>query len=843
MRVDVTPTAATALPGQPVVLTVAVTNTTEVISGHAVRVLGVDPRWVDLSHERLSLFPGATGICTVTLNLPPGLLSGQRRVCVQVRELTDGGAAEVVDVDLDLPPVLAVDTRLEPASLTTGRRGSFGLLVRNTGNTPYAGELVGSDEEGKVGFHFSPNTVELAPGEHAVVEVGVRGRRRLVGSLAVRPVVVRAAHPDDPADDSFAATNGTLLQRPVLGRGALSLMGLLAAVTVFALVITFALSGVVGRSAADRDLALQVAQVKDSTAIAGSSSLAGTARLLTSGSPVPGVTVELFDAADTGAALTSIATSADGTYALSGIAAGTYKLRYRGAGFAELWYPGALTDADATAITVEAGQTQGQLDVSLGGLPASLAGVVDGGDPTGATVTLLLPGTATPDGGGGSVSSVVTGSATGSAVDSGAVVRTVKVGADGAFVLTQVPSPSVYDLAVAKPGFATQVERIDLGGGEERTGLKVRLLKGDGLISGTVADRSGVLAGATVSAQYGTTTVQTTSLTGTGEFILRGLPTPGSFTVVVSAPDRASQTLSLSLTAGQRLTGVAVTLGGASGSLGGTVTLADEPAGTPATGVTVVVTNGTTTLQTVTSSRDDPGSWLVTGLPLLSTYTVTFSRADLAPQTLAVALDAFGAVTGGGPAADAVHAALRSSTLRLTGQTRLQPATGDSVAASEVVVTVTSGSSSYTVVSASVPAASRGRFVLDRLVPGTYTVTATARGTRPSSKIVTLVPDEPVDDVVLVLPAPAGITGVVRTETGTTLTGAQVRLYLSAAYPETVLATTTTDANGAYAFAGVEAPQTYVLEHAYPPGSTPRSSRTLVLRESQQAVVDLGGAP
>ena len=68
---------------------------------------------------------------------------------------------------------------------------------------------------------------------------------------------------------------------------------------MFATVITIAFSALVGQSAQDRDLAIQVAAARNSVAIAGTSTLGGTVVLLTDGAPVAGVTVELFDAAAT----------------------------------------------------------------------------------------------------------------------------------------------------------------------------------------------------------------------------------------------------------------------------------------------------------------------------------------------------------------------------------------------------------------------------------------------------------------------------------------------------------------------------------------------------------------
>jgi 5-hydroxyisourate hydrolase-like protein (transthyretin family) len=850
MRVDITPRRLTAPPGTPVVFTVTVTNTSDVISGHSIRVLGVDPRWVSISEERLSLFPGSVGSAVITLSLPPGIPAGQRRISVQVRQLTAPESATVIDVDLDLPPVHGVEARIEPGSVTAGRRASFGMLVENAGNTTWTGDLVGSDEEDKLRFSFTPPKLRLAPGEHAAVEVNIKGRPRLLGSIAVRPVVLSLKSEHAPDDDAAnASANATFLQTPILGRGALALAGLLVAVTVFALVITYALSGVVGRSAADRDLALQVAQAQQQGTSVGTSSASGTVHLLTSGSPVAGVTVEIFAASDTANPVTSTATDHDGAYSLSGLPDGSYKLRFRGAGFAELWYPQALTDADASTINLQPGQDKTGLDVRLGGLPASISGTITGGDPTGATVSLVLPGTGVSSNGGAVASTVTTTAANGTTIGDGATVQTVQVGGDGAFALANVPSPGVYDLAVAKPGFATQIERVDVAGGEQRTGLQIRLRQGDGVISGLVTTKAGPLGGATVSAQFDGTTLQTVALTEKGkegQFTLRGLPTPGVFTVVVSAQGYASQTLSLSLAAQQQLSGVNITLGGSAGSLGGTVTLASD--GSPAPGVTVTVTNGTLTVVTVTNSQHtaqgDVGQWSVGGLPLPSTYTVTFSRSDLAAQTLAVSLDPFGLVAGTASAdsATSVNAALTSSTATLLGRTLQVDRNGNTQPVSEVSVSLTSGSATYQVTSASLPTSNTGAYEFDHLPPGTYTVTVSARGARPTSQIVPLVAGQrqPLD---LTLAAPASIHGTVYDVNGKPVPHAEVRLYLTTQYPNTSVATVEADAGGGYSFDNLDAPQNYVVEYDYPAGSAPRASSTVTLQESTSLQVDLRPDP
>ncbi len=157
-----------------------------------------------------------------------------------------------------------------------------------------------------------------------------------------------------------------------------------------------------------------------------------------------------------------------------------------------------------------------------------------------------------------------------------------------------------------------------------------------------VTGPDGPLGGAVVTATTGTTTVETVSLTeGTvGEFILRGLVTPATYSVTVSSPGFSPQTTSVSLADGQRLTGVQLALARSSGSLFGVVTTL--PGNAPAPGVTVTVTAGTATVQTVTQSTGTVGGWTIAGLAIPSPYTVTFSRPDLESQTVAVTLDAAG---------------------------------------------------------------------------------------------------------------------------------------------------------------------------------------------------------
>ncbi|HEU4675680.1 MAG TPA: carboxypeptidase-like regulatory domain-containing protein [Motilibacteraceae bacterium] len=823
MRVTVTPPVVPLRRGVPAVVTVTVQNPHDIIAGASLRVLGADPSWVQLSDDRVSVFPGESQDVVVTLDPPVDLPAGARRVAVQVQELTPPHEVALAEVVLEVPPQENVSMRVDPLLAHGGRSAAFGLVVENHGNTVVQAQLRGHDEEERVRFEFRPAAVDLAPGEHAAVEVVARARRPLTGNPVVRPLTL---HADTRTPEQVAAgeplpeplARSTFLQRARFGRGLLSLLGLLVAVSVFATVITLALSGLVTRSAADRDLALQVAAAREKGAASSSASLAGTVRLLTSKAPVPGVTVQLFPADATTTPEASTATDAKGAFALTGLAAGSYKLRFIGAGFAEIWYPGALSAADGTTVQVKAAQNVTGLDVLLGGLPASVAGKVVGGDVSGATVTLTL----------GEQSQ-----------SPGAVVTTVPVGADGTFSIPNVASPAQYDLLVGKPGYATTSQPLDLGGGEQRTGMVLRLVLGDGLVSGVVTGAGKPLGGATVRATAGTVAVTTLSLTTKGQegqFVLRSLPTPAQLTVVVSAPGFASQTIAVSLAAGAQVTGLQVDLGAASGTLSGHVVTAKD--GQPAKGVTVTVTNGADTFTTVTQSEGDAGGWTLTGLPVPGTYSVTFRRNDLSAQTLSVGLDARGAVSAGSgvTAPDKVDGSLSPATAILRG-TVTQPPVGSTTAqpTAEADVTLTNGTTTWQITTASVPAAAKGTFVLADLPPGTYTVSASRNGTRPTSQQITLSAGD--DRTVPLALAPAAILKGKVTVGGKPAVNALVVLYVASQYPGVSVTQVQTGADGTYQLPEVQAPQNYVIEVQLPAGS-PLATRTVTTAPSATSTID-----
>lgn len=834
MHVDVAPRRVSVIPGMSSELLITVTNTSDVIGGYSLRALGVDPEWAGIDQPEPRLFPGESTTARLSLRLPDKSPAGDRELSIQVTDLQDPANVVVEEAILEIPAAPMASIELDPPTVTAGSTGGFTATVHNEGNTTQLLALEATDPEARTTFTFTPAELSLAPGASAIVDLTLKSRRPLVGDAALRPFTVRASGPQITDKDRAPSAAGMFIQKPMFSRGLLGLLGLLVAITVFATVITIAMTSVVQRSAADRDLALQVAQARENTVQTGRSGVGGSVLELSTGAAVPSVSVELFAAADPSTPLITTATDTAGTFSFDQLPAGDYLVRVRGAGFAEVWYPTAGSPADATPVPLAEGQRHDDLSVVVGGVPASVSGTVIGDDVAGATIRVELPLDTDPLDGN---VDPVEGEAPPPTPGGGALVRSVPVSEDGTFDIGDLPSPAVYDLVVVKPGFASSAQRLDLAAGESRDGVELSLLVGDGSITGTISSPDGPIGGAGVVATSGQTRIETVSLTQDplGSFVLRGLPTPGSYTVVVAAEGYASATLTLALTPGQELTGVSVVLGRDHGTLGGTVTVPGGNAG----GVTVTVSDGATTLQTVTRSTDPVGSWQLSGLSVPGDYTVTFSRMNLESRVLSVGLDEFGSVTAGAASASSVNTTMRSSTATLTGRVTQTRGEGPAQRVGNVVVTISSGTVQRVVTTASTPSGDVGFYRVENLPPGTYTVTFARSGTRTTSEIVVLSAAE-VRTLSPVLVAPARITGTV-TLAGEPLAGRTVWLFRADEYGTGAapVAQVSTNAAGRYEIDDVEAPEHFVIEVRTNGGTVLGASAPFTLEASEERTVDI----
>ena len=222
MRVQVTPERVELSEDNAVEVFVTVHNTGSLIGGYHLRVLGADPSWVVLETENLSLFPDTAETVRALVRIPPGVAAGERRIAVQVRELTPPQAIAIAEVELVVPPSEALKLTLTPMTVVGGSSGTFGVILENSGNTTIVAPLAGTDAEDVLRFRFVPPTLTLAPGDQAIADLKVKGPRRWFGSPVVRAFGIglqtRRADQRRPAPCRPMRRPGRTRRRPPAGR-------------------------------------------------------------------------------------------------------------------------------------------------------------------------------------------------------------------------------------------------------------------------------------------------------------------------------------------------------------------------------------------------------------------------------------------------------------------------------------------------------------------------------------------------------------------------------------------------------------------------------------------------
>jgi len=779
MRTLAWPEIVEVSPGDSGFLSIAVTNTSSVIDAFEVQVFGLDPEWVEVEPARLSLFPGETANVAIELKLPEDYPASRRTLSVNVTSDDQPNSFALTQVALDIRPRTKTSITVDPTVITAGRSATFGLVVSNTGNAPVRATGFAVDPEDLAEFTFEPATVVVAPGREQVIEITAQGGRNWFGQHRARTFTLGV----EPHGEDVVTAMGTFVQRPRISRWMLSLLGLLTAAAVFAFVLSRTFDRVVNEARVSTeviDAALQSNQAGGAVVPTDPGSVKGQLVTLTTRQGLSGAQAELFVVDDTTNPVASAATDAEGVFNFDGLGAGTYLLRLSGSGVDSIWYGNVQSPADSTEIEVELDEPRDLGLIQIGGIPVQISGTIDVGDATGVTVSVVVPGQLNPDG--------------------SSVIATVPVGADGSFVLPDIPSPGVFQLVVEAPGFAPEVRDVVLAPGEELSGVEITLRPGNGLIEGTVSGVFGPEGGATVTATDGSNQIETVTLTegAIGTFTLRDLATPGQYTVTISKNGYTREARVVALDPNQTGATIDVRLVPATGSIEGRALVN----GIPARGVSVAISGGEVNRVTgVISQGPRAGTYGFFGLPAPGTYTLTFSGTGTIPQVRVIDIDPN---TGTG-SATGIDVSLSPERTTVSGVVR----DVDGSPATQATITLSNGADDLTFLTANDPA---GQFQFSNVAPGAYTLTARRTGTVEVTRLVNVSATNPTPVQDLQLGAQAGLTGLV-TGLDPTARSVVVKLFLpqDLALGTNPIAITDTDANGRYTFMSLDAPQAYAV--------------------------------
>ena len=788
MRLHLESSTLEVAPGGAGTVPITIYNDQDVIAGYEIVVLGADDDWVHITGDHAAVFPGESSTVSVTFTLPNRFPAGHRRFGLKIQSTAGVEDTQIVHVDLVVSTVEELRLRIDPPTVNGGNRGVFALVVENAGNAPVVSALHGSDDEEAMEYTFDPTIMRLEPGETRTVRAQASGGRPWFGVPAPRSISFRADGVNEGPEG-----RAMFLQRPRISRWMVSLAGLLAAVTVFGVVIRSGLQSVADSSAVDEDLiAAAIEDDADPDAPTLSTNPASVEGVVQSdgGGPLSGVTIELFSTTDAETPLAAVSTGSDGSYRIGGLNAGSYRAKATGAGFAPIWFPDSTTHANAEDLVVELADTLSDKDFVLTGQPAAINGRVLAADPSGA-VAVLVRSAASID------------------ADVPAEVARLEVAADGSFTMSDLPSPGLYELIIEKPGFTAATRSVQVRPGQTVRGIEIVLTEGNGVVSGVVEGPAGPLGNVTIDISDGTTERRSFTLTtegNVGQFAVRDLPTPGAYTLTVSRPGFSTETLSIILDEDRtEISDLQVRLSSRLGSIAGLITSMD---GTPVGSATITVTGNGLQRVSRSASTGVEGSYLISGLPAPGSYAITISAPGFSSQTQAVELVA----TGTDATVTGINATLAANTGAIAGVVANEA--GDQIGGVEV--SLTNGDTVFTAYSADA-ADAIGSYRIDRIPPGVYTATFTRSGSTTTALLVTITGGT-TTSLDVDLAAQASISGQI-TRNGVAEAGSIVRIFRVEDFDTTPLAEVTTGNDGLYSFTGLAAPQTYVVAVVLGPDS------------------------
>ena len=688
MRISLDRTEIDIRPGRSSRITVELHNTGDSADMISLSIDVPGSAWVVTAQPVIRVSRAETVFVTAEVHVGRDVAAGVHDAVLWARSVTDPNRSAATRIRLTVDAVPDVRLVVSPSVIETRAIAGTTGTVSNTGNTALAVTLATRDPAGQVRCTVSPNELSLPVGGSAEIEVGIVVPRRRVGSVVRRLVGIEVAAVS-PIGEVSTEEYVTIRHRSMIGRTAarwISSTLILLVASIVLLLLWRSDSSTSGKIAAP---GFNVAGVD----AAPTGSVTGSVVALSDRRAVARATIEALREAGEGSAISlgTVATDADGNFAMDDLPGGTYRLAVSADGYAE---------------------TVGESFVVVPGTELEVDDTVLAGN--GATIVL----------------SVVTDDPGALGVDRDVLVETVSVedrGATSSFSVSadaqgrvevrigDLPAPSTQRITITAQGHAPRVVDVSLRAGSVVEFPLVTLAAEAGAISGRVIDTAAVpLGGVVVRATSGAFVATAVTDSVTGSYTLTGLRSARTYVVEFSADGYAPQTVAVDVGAGETVTEVNGSLIGSVGSLTGVISSAD---GAPIRSARVTVRGADTVVTTATltsiSVDGGPGSYRVSGLPVPGSYTVTVDADGFTSRTEAVTFVVASSDT-------TLDIQLVVSTAAIRGTV-----TAGGVAVGGATVRIDDGRTTRTVISASSPA---GAFTFADLIPGSYTLSATVGG-------------------------------------------------------------------------------------------------------------------
>jgi hypothetical protein len=242
-------TTVALVPGEEETVTIHVRNAGDVVEAYGFDVVGELAEWATVEPQRISLYPDTAGTATLVLKPPRSarMLAGELPFGVRVLPLENPQAAVVPEGTVSLLPFRELTGELLPR-ISRGRlRARHEVSVQNMGNVPATVELDAVDSGQQLRIKERPAVLEVAPGQTAYANLGIRFRRLLWRGTPHNHAFYARLTPSESPPQTL---DGTCVQAPLLPRWLLRALAALLALLALLAALWFGLLRPTVRSAA-----------------------------------------------------------------------------------------------------------------------------------------------------------------------------------------------------------------------------------------------------------------------------------------------------------------------------------------------------------------------------------------------------------------------------------------------------------------------------------------------------------------------------------------------------------------------------------------------------------------
>ncbi|MGI8794291.1 MAG: COG1470 family protein [Acidimicrobiales bacterium] len=183
-QIVLTTPIVSAPPGGAATAEVRIRNTGSVVDQFTCTVLGDAAAWASIAPASISLFPGAEGAIMVTFSPPRSsdVSAGAIVFGAMVSSQEDPEFSMVEEGTVQIAGFSAINAKIVPKTSRGKGKSEHRIEIQNTGNSTVTTEISAEDPDAALAFNIKPAVIELAPGDNAVVKLGVRGVQKVSGS-------------------------------------------------------------------------------------------------------------------------------------------------------------------------------------------------------------------------------------------------------------------------------------------------------------------------------------------------------------------------------------------------------------------------------------------------------------------------------------------------------------------------------------------------------------------------------------------------------------------------------------------------------------------------------------